>query len=268
MNLLTGTARAGDYVFPALLAGLAWLAGRTVREQTRLTTKMAERARHLEHLRAMRAATATTEERLRLARELHDVVAHTMMVMVVQAGGARRALESGHAGADEALGVVADTGRNATAELRRLLALVDPARPAQPTGAGLTQVGALVERGRAAGLSVDLRVDGEPRSLAGGLEVAAYRIVQEALTNVLRHADATRVTVTVAYQDDQLVLEVRDDGRATPGASTERAGNGIEGMCERVRIYRGELRAGPLPGGGFLVAATLPYSPVVAEQPV
>ncbi len=256
-NLMSGTAQWGDYAFPVVLVGLAWLGGAAVRQHTSMVSEVMERARQLEQARAARATAARVGERLRLARELHDVVAHTLMVMVVQAGAARRTLQSGRVGSFEALDVVEDAGRAALVELRRLLSLVESVKDPLSPLPGMGQLSALVERTRAAGLRVDLRIGGRPHSLPGGLDLAAYRVVQEALTNVLRHADATRAWVCVDYQPDRLVLEIGDDGRARPPGSCGRAGNGIVGMRERVRIHGGELVAGPQPAGGFLVSATI-----------
>jgi signal transduction histidine kinase len=204
---------------------------------------------------AEHARIAVQQERLAIARELHDIVAHSVSVMLVGVRGARDVLRSDPDVADHTLARVETSGEESLVELRRVLALLrDPERAAdvrpQPSLAGLR---ALVDDCRAAGLPAELRVTGEPRPLPGGVELSVYRIVQEALTNALKHARATSVTVALAY-GERLELEVVDDGSAGAGA----AGHGLTGMRERVALLGGELEAGRAAGGGFRVAARLP----------
>jgi signal transduction histidine kinase len=241
-----------------------------LRDQSDLTKEVLARGYELDQAREAEVAAAATGERLRVARELHDVVAHSLMVMVVQAGAARRNLESGRPGCADALRVVEETGRDSRSELRRLLGLADPAGSPADRSTGIPGMGhlaELVERTRAAGLPVTLTVDGELTSLTDGVDLAAYRIVQEALTNVLRHARATRAWVRVASAADRLDIEVRDDGVATLDRPPQAPGNGITGMQERAGIYSGEVSAGPRPGGGFRVRASIPLQAAHQGQP-
>ena len=226
-----------------------------------MAAEVARRAQRIELARENEAAVAAAEERQRMARELHDVVAHAITIMVVQAAGARRNLQRAPGPAGQAITAAEHAGREALNELRRLLTVVRPAAGAllapQP---GLAQLEGLVERTRAGGLAVELRIEGKPVSLPGGLDLAAYRVVQEALTNALRHAGPARAWVTVRYGKRRLLLKIHDDGRAAPAAHAPGQGHGIAGMRERVRLYGGELVAGPRRGGGFEVNATLPLT--------
>ena len=220
-----------------------------------------------EHEAATQRALAL--ERARIASELHDVVTHNVSVMVVQAGAARRVLDSSTSDAREALLAIEDSGRNAMTELRHLLSLLAPdlassdeVLPPQP---GLDLVPELVGGVGAAGLPVSLSVAGTRRELPPGLDLAAYRVVQEALTNVLKHAPAASTAVRIAYRDDDLLIEVTDDGAALTvhGSGGERGiGRGLLGLRERIAIYGGSLEAGPRPGGGWRVRATIPLAAV------
>ncbi|MGY2129419.1 histidine kinase [Blastococcus sp. SYSU DS0617] len=261
VNVAAGGAGAGDFAVPVVLVGLAWLAGRAMAEQVALGERVAGQSAELARLRDVRSATASAQERLRIARELHDVVAHTLMVMVVQAGAARRSLDVDPDRSAAALAVVVDTGNSALAELARVLSVVDA--PAAPSDTGLGRLSALVGRARSTGLDVDLRTAGPLGDVPGGVDLAAYRIVQEALTNVIRHAGATRVTVHLDVVDGRLVVRVRDDGTPHPGGTP---GNGLAGMRERVRLYDGEFTAGPAALGGFAVSATFPLGTARQEQ--
>jgi signal transduction histidine kinase len=244
-----------DYVFPTAFVLIAWLAGRGVRTRTRLTEELHEAAVRAREAHEEEASRAAAEERRRIAREMHDVVAHSVSVMVVQAGGARRILERDPARAVEAAAHIEDVGRAALAEMRRLLGVLHHGdeRAPQPT---LRELDALVERTRAAGLPVSLTVEGEPRPLPVGKDLAAYRVVQEALTNAIKHAGAVATEVTVRWQPAHLELEIVDSGSAA--ANGHGGGHGLIGMEERVRLYDGELRTGRRPGGGFEVVARLP----------
>ncbi len=246
-----------DYFFPTMFMVMAWLAGRAIHSRTRLTEALHEAAAQAaeEHDDEVRRAAA--EERRRIAREMHDLVAHSMSVMVVQAGGARRILDRDPARALEAAERIERTGREALAEMRHLLGVLHPGEEAralapQPT---LAELDALIARARAAGLPVVLHEDGERRPLPAGLDLAAYRIVQEALTNALKHAGGAATEVTVTWGAVELAIEVRDRGRVR---STGDGGHGLVGMRERVRVYGGELETGPARGGGWRVRATLP----------
>jgi signal transduction histidine kinase len=241
---------------PAWLAGDAWRE-RGARATARTVTERSERDRLVRE--------AILAERRRLARELHDVVAHDVGVMVVQAGGARQVLATSPERARAALETVEATGRDALAELRRLLDLL--AEDATPGAAlaprpTLADIDAMVERLRDAGVSVALRTEGQPRPLPDGLGTTAYRIVQEALTNAITHARGAPASVVVAYGDDALVLEVLDDGAAgLPALPARPPGRGLRGMRDRAEAWGGTLDAGPRPGQGFAVRAWLPLEP-------
>jgi signal transduction histidine kinase len=235
-----------------------------MRYQAVLDAEVEARANEVRSVREVRATAAATQERLRLARELHDVVAHHVVVMVVQAGAARRTVESGRDGADTALASVASTGDAVLEELAQLLALVDPGTRGRGEGHGMGKLEELVDRVRASGLPVDLRVIGDRRSLPGGLDLVAHRIVQESLTNVIRHAGARRARVRVTYLPDRLTLEITDDGRGL-GAGPQ-SGLGVTGMRERAQMYGGRCELSPSADGGVRVRATLPLE--LAGEPV
>ena len=248
----------GDVLFPVVVFGtLPWLAGRAVQNRTRLTRELQERTQRLEHEREVRARAAAARERSRIARELHDVIAHNVSVMVIQAGAARRIAERDPDRAEEAARLIESTGREALAELRRTLGMLrksdeDIALAAKPS---LVRVGTLLLGAQRAGLSASLKVEGTPRPLPPGLDLAAYRIVQEALTNAIKHADASVAEVRVRRTAEGVELEVVDDGVGPAGNGR---GQGLIGMRERASLLGGAVEAGPQPGGGFRVKATLP----------
>ena len=244
-----------DYLFPTAFVLISWLAGRGVRTRTRLTEELHEAAVRAQEAHEEEVALAAADERRRIAREMHDVVAHSVSVMVVQAGGARRILERDPGRAVEAAAHIEEVGRAALTEMRRLLGVMHHAddRAPQPT---MRELDGLLERTRAAGLPVSLTVEGEPRSLPAGIDLAAYRVVQEALTNAIKHAGAAPTAVTVRWSPSHLELEIVDSG--SQGANGHGGGHGLVGMEERVRLYDGELRAGRREGGGFEVVARLP----------
>jgi signal transduction histidine kinase len=221
-----------------------------------------ERAMRLEQEREFAARAAATEERERIARELHDVIAHTVSVMVVQAGAARHVVETEPEHAMEALTAVETTGREAMTELRNLLGVLTPAEEEallapQP---GIAQIPALVERVRGAGLPAELLVIGEPRALPQGIDLTVYRIVQEALTNALKYAGQVHTEITLDYREDTLKVEVLDDGTGERKSVGARTGRGLTGMRERVALFGGTLEAGPRLGRGYAVRAWLPLS--------
>ncbi|MGW9556303.1 sensor histidine kinase [Nocardiopsis sp. NPDC055551] len=243
---------------------LFWVVGLYTKVRRRHFAGLEERARWLERERDARARVAVAEERERIAREMHDVVAHNLSVMVVQAEGATYAIDQDPARAKNALGAVAATGRSALAEVRGILGVLreDDEEEYVPRP-GLEQVAQAVERVREAGLPVEYTVDGRRCELSTGMELAAYRVVQEALTNTLRHAgpDVGRVLVRVRYGEDALELSVRDDGgggEPAVAAVDGDGGHGLIGMGERVSVYGGSVRAGPRADGGFEVVASLP----------
>jgi signal transduction histidine kinase len=222
------------------------------------------------------ARRAVTEERLRIARELHDVVAHALGVIAVQSGVAVHVIDARPDEAKRLLETISDTSRDSLGEMRRLLAVLredpdhaddDLADDDLAPAPGLSDLGALAERVREAGVAVELVVRGERPAVPPGVDVAAYRIAQEALTNVLKHAGRAAATVVVEYDTDEIRLEVVDDGRgaaSVPSGSARGNGTrqGLVGMRERAALYGGELEAGPRPGGGYRVAATLRFTPV------
>ena len=233
-----------------------------------------------EHEAATRRAL--DQERARIAGELHDVVTHNVSVMIVQAGAARQVLAESPDEAREALLAVESSGRAAMTELRHLLGLLSPAQAAggeaPPDGAdlrpqpGLGQLRPLIDRVSAAGLPVELHVAGEPRGLPPGQDLAAFRVVQEALTNVIKHAGKPRTTVTLDYRADDLVVEVADAGRPIPAVgpavtAAPGAGRGLLGLHERMTLYGGDLVAQPRPDGGWLVRARMPVEPVPPADP-
>jgi signal transduction histidine kinase len=250
-------------ILPAAVAGLG------IRELRRRLADSTARLR-----RAAAEAEAATEralaaERARIASELHDVVTHNVSVMIVQAGAARKIMASSPADAEDALLAVESTGREAMTELRNLLGLLSPAADGQETGPaqpavfqpqpGLGELDALIGRVSAAGLPVELRVSGEPWPLSPGADLAAYRVVQEGLTNVLRHAGRAAATVDVEW-GDELVITIIDDGDdAAPGkGGGGTPGRGLLGLRERLGLYGGDLAAGPRPAGGWQIRAVMP----------
>ena len=228
----------------------AFFIGDTVRTQR-------EAAQRASAQRTEDAHRAVADERLRIAREMHDVVAHHLSVIVIQAEAAQEVLDTDPDRAGAAMGTVADTARTALGELRRVLGGLrsEAALGPQPD---LASVDDLVASVRQAGLTVDVRTEGAARPVGGVVGLAAYRIVQEALTNVLRHAAARRAEVALAYGDDDLVVTVSDDGRGPAGGDS--GGHGLVGMRERVTVLGGSLDAGPGVGGGFAVRARLPLT--------
>jgi signal transduction histidine kinase len=243
-----------------LIALVSFFVGRTVHARRASTEALRERARIAEDTQRALAEQAVADERRRIARELHDVVAHHVSVMGVLATGTRRILRRDPDAVDEALGTIEETSRTALREMRRLLdVLRTDAEPAaelvpQPDLAG---VAALVEQVREAGLPVTLRVDGGPVELDPGVALTVYRIVQEALTNALKHAGAATAEVRLAFGSAALTVEIVDTGRGPrPGAVP--IGHGLVGMRERVALYGGSLHTGPRPGGGFRVQARMP----------
>jgi signal transduction histidine kinase len=238
------------------------LAAFALRRREERAVALEAEAERLAREREERARAAVAAERARIARDLHDVIAHSVSVMTVQGGAARLLLEQDAQRAREPLLAVEETGHQAMAEMRRLLGIVhaEEAAPALAPQPGLADLEALTEQVRQAGLPVALEVQGAPKALAPGLGLAGYRIVQEALTNALKHAGPARAWVTVRYDSDALVLEIADDGSGG-GSDGGGSGHGLVGMRERVALYGGELAAGTRPGGGFAVRARLPLGP-------
>src|SRR4051794_25575491 len=249
---------AGEWLF----LGGVWLLGRWVRQRRQRTAALERQTADLEADRGALAREAGAEERARIAREMHDAVAHSVSVMVLQAGAAEQVLTTAPERARESLVTIQDTGREAIVELRRMLGLLrDPVEDAslapQPS---VDRLDALLEQVRAAGLPVELTVEGEPRRLPAGIDRSAYRIVQEGLTNALKHAGPAHASVRLHYGERALELEVLDDGRGPAGASG--GGFGLLGMRERAALYGGVLAARERPGGGYALSARLPLERV------
>ncbi|MGA9760927.1 MAG: sensor histidine kinase [Gaiellaceae bacterium] len=240
---------------------VAWIVGDNVRAHRAYLSELEERAERLEREKGEHARHAAAEEQARIARELHDVIAHSVSVMVVQAAAARDVFEQKPERALEALSSIEESGRSALTELRRLLGIVraeeSEEREPQP---GMTELGALIDKVRATGLEVELELDTSLGELPAGVELSVYRIVQEALTNTLKHAQASRARVEIARgrgcHGRELTIEVSDNGSG-PGERAE-DGHGLIGMRERVALLGGELEAGPRAGGGFAVKVRLP----------
>ena len=244
----------------AIIFATAWTIGDSVRNRGAYLAEVEARAERAEREQAVAAERAVQDERVRIARELHDVVAHSVSVMVVQAGAGRRILERNPQQAADALAVIESTGRNALDELRRLLGVLrheDGAAAVgpQPTARDLRE---LVEQWRSAGLEVELDLADDPSELPAGVSLTVYRIVQEALTNVMKHAGPARVEVSVRY-DDAVHILVTDDGRGIR-PDVPSSGQGLIGMRERVELFGGSLAVGPRPGGGYQVRASIPIS--------
>ncbi|MGZ4304370.1 MAG: sensor histidine kinase [Solirubrobacteraceae bacterium] len=256
----------------ALAGLLPYLAGRTLARRSALAAELRAASARLRDEQELRARRAAAEERNRMARELHDVIAHCVSVMVVQTGAARRVAAADVQSAREALRVVESSGREALVELRRIVGVLRRGRDELPDLAapGLAQLDALAERSRGAGLPVDLTVEGELAALSPELDLVAYRVVQEALTNAIKHAGPARASVSVAVGKRGLELVVSDNGRASAPeqASVNGSGHGLVGMAERVKQYGGELQAGARQDGGFEVSARMPLSrPVNSVAP-
>ena len=249
-----------ELIFIPLEFTIAWLAGFALRERAEQAEAAELRAAVAERERDAAARVAVAEERARIARELHDIVAHSVSVMVLQVGAVRHNLPEGQAADGEALKGVERAGRTALAEMRRLLSAMrtegDEAELVpQP---GLDGLDSLLEEVGRAGLPVELRIEGDASPLPRAIELSAYRIVQEGLTNALKHAGATKADVVVRYEPHALQLEVRDDGLGN--TTSDGLGHGLVGIRERVKIYGGEMSAGAANGGGFVLSTRLPLA--------
>jgi len=247
-------------VLPFVVLVPTWLLGDVVRGRRLEAADRAAAAELAARAAEERLRAAVAEERRHMARELHDVVAHAVSVMLIQAGAARQVLRSSPAGAEESLLTVEATGREAMAELRRLLGVLNDDGEASGVAPqpGVDQLEALVARVRDAGLPAELRIDGTPIALPASVDVTIYRIVQEALTNALRYARRAATVVRISYEPDQLRLEILDDGPAGSVEPSDGTGRGLVGMHQRAEGVGGRLEAGPRLGGGYAVRAWLP----------
>ena len=257
-------------IVPALIGGVAlpWVVGRIVRGHRRLMAEATEKAARDEHARAQEAHAAMTAERMRVARELHDAVAHNISVIAIQAAGAEPLVARDPERAAQCAELIEQVGGEALVELGRLLEPAPEDRAPDAPQPSLAAVQALTDRARDSGLRVELRVEGEPVALPAGVDLAAYRIVQEALTNTSKHAGRARARVLVRYEARAVEVEIGDDGRGPAAGHDGDGGHGLVGMRERVALYGGTLDVGGRPGGGFRVRARLPISPPTAEREV
>lgn len=252
---------SGNYVFLPALFATPWVAGLAFQQRGARIEAAELRAARLVRDREAATRAAIADERARIARELHDVLGHSVSVMTIQASAVRRVLAPEQTKERDALMAVEQTGREALAEMRRLVGILrleeePPGLAPQP---GLGQVPKLVEQARELGLAVELRVEGEPAPLPPGIDLTAYRLVQEGLTNARKHSDASLTEVRLRYEPDGLEVEVCDDGKGASAA--EGVGHGLIGMRERVSIYGGEFEAGPRAEGGYRLRARLPVQP-------
>ena len=248
-------------LFPFLILTIAWLFAWAVRQQQTVTEVYRERSSLLESEQEQATRAARAEERRRIAREMHDVIAHSVSVMVVQAGAARSVLQTSPEEATMALLAVEDTGRETLAELRGLLGVLSDNDALDLTPQpGLDQFETLIERVKKAGLPVAVTIQGEPCGLSSSLNLTAYRVLQEALTNVLKHADHAQTDVILTYGDDELKLEVLNAGTNGRLSNADHSGRGLVGMRERVALFGGRLETGPRLGGGYAVRAWLPLT--------
>ena len=255
---IPGPTTTSNYVFISLRFAVAWLAGYALRERAEQAAAAEERAIRAEREREAAARVAVAEERARIARELHDIVAHAVSVMVLQVGAVRHKLPDELAPDRDALTGVERAGRMALAEMRRLLSAMrhDGEEMELVPQPGLDGLDSLLDEIERAGLPVELHVDGQPFPLPRGIDLSAYRIVQEGLTNALKHAHASDADVIVRYRPDELAIEVRDNGQGT--ATSDGLGHGLVGVRERVKIYGGEMSAGTSADGGFVLSTRLP----------
>lgn len=256
--LVSGQPKVSDYVAVTVLYGGSWAVGQTVRGHSRHAAEQAARADRAEHERQEEAARAVAEERTRIARELHDVVAHSISVITVQTQAVRRRLDPSLTREVADLQAVETTARQAMAEMRRLLGVLraEDGRPPLEPQPGLDQLDRLLAETRSAGTPVDAVLEGTPVALPPGLDLAAYRIVQESLTNARRHAPGGRVEIRLRYGAHEVDVSVHSSGGAAPAG--DGGGFGLVGMRERVALYGGSLTAGPT-SDGFAVRAALPF---------
>jgi signal transduction histidine kinase len=252
---------SSDLLFGLAVIAAPWLVGRAMRSRVSEASGLADRAEAAERQRDEQVKAAAAAERARIARDLHDVIAHSVSVMVVQAGAAAEVFERDPARAAAAMQSVQDTGRQALTEMGALLGILraDGEEIGLAPQPGLADLDQLVERARDGGLPVELRLDGDRRALPPGVELSIYRVVQEALTNTRKHARNAHAVVTLRYVPGEVCLEISDDGAAAAGGYGGH--HGIVGMRERVAVYGGTLEAGPLPGRGYAVRARIPTEP-------
>jgi signal transduction histidine kinase len=256
----SGKQTFDNLIFSLMLVGGPFLVGRIVNARIQLAGELREKARRLEREGDENRRLAVAEERARIAREMHDVVAHNVSVMVVQASAARRMIDHDPERAREALTSVEQTGREALSEMRRMLDVLrsegeSAALTPQPS---LDELEALLDLAREAGLEVDLEVEGERRRVSSSIDLSTFRIVQEALSNIIKHAGPAHAHVRLRFTDDEMEVDVVDDGRGSPAPEANGKGQGLVGIRERVAMLGGRFEAGYRATGGFEVRATLP----------
>jgi signal transduction histidine kinase len=254
-------------LFLTAVVAASLCAGLTVASGSRYLTALDERARRLEMERDQQAVIATNAERTRIARELHDIVSHSLSVVITLADAAAVVSRQDPQRATEAMSEVSEVGRHALSDMRAMLGVLRTDSGADDSNyeiapqPQMAQIEALIEHVRATGLAVSLEVDGTPFSLEAAAELTAYRIIQEALTNTIRHANALHAWVAISYQNDELQVSIKDDGLQSPKEMLHQPGHGIEGMRERASLHGGTLQAGPLTNGGWSVVLVLPFDP-------
>jgi signal transduction histidine kinase len=265
----SGVVTFSTWVASELGVLVAWLAGRNLRLRRARWAELQARTERLEREREEEARRAVTEERLRIARELHDVIAHSMSVIAVQSAVGNHVIDAQPAEARQALAAIEATSRSALTEMRRLLGVLR--QEGEPRGSlspapGLADLSSLVSQVQDAGLQVWINVDGQRGSVPPGIDLSAYRVIQEALTNVIKHAGSAAATVTIRYRDDSVTVEIANQAPAASVAHVPAprmgSGHGIIGMRERVAVFGGQFAAGSGPDGGFLVRACFPIAAV------
>lgn len=259
--LSLGHLSIGDVGVLVAVIAWAWTWGRLVQTRRRYIGSLHERAEQLEREKAAEATMAATAERTRIAREIHDVVSHSLSVMVVMSDGAATTIDAEPAGSKTAMLAVRDTGRTALADMRRMLGVLRDGEPgSRAPQPGIAQLDRLIEDSAAAGLPVTFSVEGQPGPVTASVDLTVYRVVQEALTNVRRHAgpSVTEVRVIVRHEKDMIRVSVSDDGAGPAENAAAQGGHGLIGMRERVAAHQGVLRTGARPDGGFEVNATVP----------
>ena len=254
VTLLVSTDGFRDTPFHVVALVAAWLLGDSVGSRQAYVQEIEAKAERLERERESESRRAAAEEQARIARELHDVVAHALSVIVVQAGAADDVFDNDPSRARGPIRAIDAAARTALADLRRVLGVLHPEADYEPQP-GLARLDSLVDQVRATGLGVSLAIEGRSRPLPAAVDLSAYRIVQEALTNTLKHANAEHVSVRVRY-GDELGLEIRDDGTATANGTGN--GSGVIGMRERAALLGGAVETGPASGGGYVVSARIP----------
>ena len=273
VTLVTPWLRSPDaFIYNAIVLLAPWLAARGLREREDRASALGSALASERATREAAIGEVARTERLRIARELHDIVAHSVAVMVIQIGAARMRLPTGATDAEAALLAAEEAGRQTLDDLRRLLGVLradeevgngSSGRAPQPPQPGLSQLGALIAQTRAAGVLVEVEVEGDPVELPAGIDLTAYRIVQESLTNILKHSRPAHTTVRLIYRPESLLLEITDDGAHAPAIAAN--GHGLVGIKERVSLFGGTVRIGPVSGGGWSVRAELPL-PISSRQ--